>query len=109
VRTAIERSFLELCAVAEAFLRAAAAAGTTRLASELSEIVALEASWGRRPLVAALERALRFRRFTAAGVRAILDAGEGVSKPVAEGTPLEMGLPEVPVRPLSAYALEAIR
>jgi transposase len=109
VRTATERSFLELGPLAEAFLRAAAAAGTARLASELSEIVALEASWGRSPLVAALERALRFRRFTADDVRAILDAGAGVSDPVAEGAPLEMGLPEVPVRPLSAYALEAIR
>ena len=109
VRTATERSFLELGTLAEAFLRAAAAAGTTRLASELNEIVALEASWGRQPLVAALERALRIRRFTADGVRAILDAGEGVPNPVAEGTPLEMGLPDVPVRPLSAYALDAIR
>jgi transposase len=109
VRTAAERSFLELGATAEAFLRAAAAAGTTRLAWELSEIVALEASWGRQPLVTALERALHFRRFSAAGVRAILDAGEGVPNPVPEGAPLEMGLPDVPVRPLSAYALEAIR
>jgi len=109
VRTATERGFLELGVVAEAFLRAAAAAGTTRLASELSEIVALEASWGRRPLVAALERALRFRRFTADGVRAILDAGEGVPNPVAAGGPLEMELPYVPVRPLADYALEAIR
>lgn len=109
VRTATERSFLELGPAAEAFLRAAAGAGTTRLASELNEIVALEASWDRQPLVAALERARHFRRFTADGVRAILDAGEGVPNPVAEGTPLEMGLPEVPVRPLSAYALEAIR
>jgi len=71
--------------------------------------VTLEASWGRRPLLAALERALSFRRFTAEGVRAILAAGEGVPNPVAEGSPLAMELPRVPVRPLSAYALEAIR
>ena len=109
VRTATERSFLELGPVAEAFLRAAAAAGTTRLASERSEIVALEASWGQPPLVAALERALRFRRFTADGVRAILDAGAGVPNPLAEGARLEMALPDVPVRPLSADALEAIQ
>jgi transposase len=109
VRTAAERSFLELGPVAETFLRAAAAAGTTRLASELAEIVTLAASWGRQPLVAALERALRFRCFTADGVRAILDAGEGVPNPVAQGMPLEMELPPVPVRPLSDYALEAIR
>src|SRR5438270_11747276 len=101
----MERSFLELGPVAEAFLRAAAAAGTTRLASELSEIVALEASWGRQPLVAALERALSFRRFSADGLRAILGAGEGVPNPVAAGAPLAVELPHVPVRPLSAYAL----
>ncbi len=109
VRTATERSFLELGPLAEAFLRAAAAAGTTRLASERSEIVALEASWGQPPLVAALERALRFRRFTADGVRAILDAGAGVPNPLAEGARLEMALPDVPVRPLSADALDAIQ
>jgi transposase len=109
VRTATERSFLELGPVAEAFLRAAAATGTRRLASELNEIVALEASWGRPELAAALERALRFRRFSAGGVRAILEAGEGVSNPIPEGAPLTTDLPRVPVRPLSAYALEAIR
>lgn len=109
VRTATERSFLELGPVAEAFLRTAAAAGTTRLASELSEIVALEASWGRPPLVTALERALRFRRFRAEDVRSILDAGEGVPTPVAEGVPLDMGLPQVPVRSLSDYSWAAAR
>ena len=109
VRTATERSFLELSPVAEAFLRAAAAAGTMRLASVLGEIVALELSWGRPALLAALERGLRFRRFSADDIRAILEAGEGVPNPITEGAPLKMGLPEVPVRPLSAYALEAIR
>jgi len=109
VRTAVERGFLQLGPAAESFLRAAAAAGTSRLASELNEIVALEASWGRQPLVAALERALRFRRFKAEDVRAILDAGEGLPVPVAAGSPLTMELPQVPVRPLAAYALEAIR
>ena len=106
---ATEHSFLELGPTAEAFLRAAAAAGTTRLAADLSEIVALEASWGRQPVLAALERALHFRCFTADGLRAILDAGEGVPNPVAAGAPLELDLPHVPVRPLSDYALEAIR
>jgi transposase len=107
-RTATERGFLELGGAAEAFLRAAAAAGTLRLGAQLAEISALEASWGRRPLQLALERALRFRRFRADDVRAILDAGEGAPVPTASGNPLAMDLPEVPVRPLSAYALEAI-
>ncbi len=45
-----ERAFLALGPVAEAFLRAAAAAGTARLASELAEIGALEAlkNFGKR-------------------------------------------------------------
>jgi transposase len=109
VRTATERSFLALGPLAEAFLRAAAAAGTTRLAAELSEIVTLEASWGRQPVLAALDRALRFRRFSADDLRSILNAGEGVQVPVAEGAPLEMELPEVPVRPLSDYSWAAAR
>jgi len=41
----------------------------------LAEIVSLEPSWGRAPLVAALERATRFRRFKAEDVRDILAAG----------------------------------
>jgi hypothetical protein len=62
VRTPTERAFMAQGPVAEAFLRSAAAAGTTRLAGKLAEIVSLEASWGREQLVAALERATRFRR-----------------------------------------------
>jgi transposase len=65
VRSAAEREFLELGPSAEAFLRAAAAAGTSKLAGELADIVALERSWGREALVAALARALEFRRFRA--------------------------------------------
>ncbi len=57
VKTGTERAFIALGPVAEAVLRAVAAAGTTRLAGELADIVSLEASWGREQLVAALERA----------------------------------------------------
>src|SRR5206468_3164699 len=67
-RTAAEVAFLGLGPAAEAFLRAAAAAGTLRLEHELCEVVALEPIWGRRDLVRALERATRFRRFSAADV-----------------------------------------
>ncbi|TAM86492.1 MAG: IS21 family transposase, partial [Jatrophihabitans sp.] len=56
-RSASERAFCTLGPAAEAFLRAAAAAGTARLASELGEISALEAAFGKAPLVAAIERA----------------------------------------------------
>jgi hypothetical protein len=97
-----------LGAVAEGFLRAAAAAGTSRLATELTEITGLEASWGREALVAALERATRFRRFRAEDVRAILAAGPGAPTPTEPGQLLALELPQAPVRPLSAYSLEAV-
>ena len=74
-RTATELAFLGLGGAAEAFLRAAAAAGTLRLEAELAGIVALDVAWGREALRRALERATTYRRFTAADVRAILAAG----------------------------------
>jgi hypothetical protein len=90
-------------------LRAAAAVGTSRLASELADIVTLELSWSRDQLLAALERAARFRRFKAADIRSILEAGPLAPNPVPAGEALNLALPVVPVRPLSAYSLEAIR
>lgn len=105
-KSAAERAFLALGPAAGAFLRAAAAAGTARLASELSEIAALEAAFGRDQLIAALERAVAYRRFRAADVRAILAAGEGVMTATSPGAPLDqLALPAVPTRPLSAYAI----
>jgi hypothetical protein len=107
-RTGAEVAFLGLGAAAEAFLRAAAAAGTLRLESELGQIVDLEAAWGKEALVHALERAVRFRRFKAADIRAILAAGSGVPIPARAGSQLPLELPPVPERPLSAYALAVI-
>jgi hypothetical protein len=103
-----ERAFLALGPSAEVFLRAAAAAGTTRLATELGHIVALEAAWGREALLAALERASAFRRFRAGDVRSILEAGPGVPGVGGEGDSLDLNLPAVDVRPLSEYRLEAL-
>ena len=94
--------------MAEAFLRAAAAAGVTKLPTELASIVELERSHGREALIAALERALAHRRFRADDIRSILAAGAGVSRPRASGADLA-GLPAVPVRPLAAYAVEGAR
>ena len=108
-RSSAERSFLALGPAAEQYLRAAAAAGTQRLASELEVIVALEPAYGRNALVAALERALAFSRFRAADVRSILEAGHGLPSPQPAGEPLALGLPRVERRPLAAYALEALR
>jgi hypothetical protein len=72
-------------------------------------IVSLEAAWGRDALVAALERAVSFRRFKAADVRSILEAGAGVPHIVDEGQVLSIDLPAVPVRSLEAYRIEALR
>lgn len=104
-KSASERAFVALGPAAERFLRAAAAAGTARLASELSEIASLEAAFGRDHLVAALDRATAHRRFRSADVRAIITAGEGVMSATAPGAPLQLGLPAVPIRPLAAYAV----
>ena len=107
-RSGTERAFLALGPAAEAFLRQAAAAGVTKLATELSLVVGLEAAWGRDALVAALERAVAFRRFKAADVRSILEAGDGVPTVVDQGSDLSIDLPQVPVRSLDAYRIEAL-
>jgi transposase len=107
-RTAAELAFLGLGPAAEAFLRSAAAAGTLRLERELAAIVELGPVWGRDPVGRALERATRFRRFKAADVRAILEAGRGVPTPVRAGQQLALELPPVPLRPLSAYAVPRV-
>jgi len=89
-------------------VRDAAAAGTTKLGSELALIVGLQAAWGRDALIAALERAVAFRRFKAADVRSILEAGAGVPDIVDEGAPFTLGLPVAPTRSLDAYRLEEL-
>jgi hypothetical protein len=107
-RTPAEIAFLGLGPTAEAFLRSAAAAGTLRLEHELSAIVELVPVWTREAVSIALERATRFRRFKAADVRKILEAGRGLPTPVRAGRQLVLELPEVPVRSLDAYAVQAV-
>ena len=107
-RTLAEIAFIGLGPVACTFLRAAAAGGTSRLGHELAGIADLERAHGRDALVAALERALAFRRFRAADVRSILAAGAGVPRHREPGERLAISLPLVPVRPLAAYALEPL-
>ena len=104
-RSAAERAFLQLGPVAEDFLRAAAAAGTNKLPGELAAIVELTRAWSTDQVLAALQRGLTFRRFTAADIRSILTAGIGVADVVDEGLPVDRGLPQVAVRDLSAYAI----
>ena len=103
--TAAEKAFCALGPAAESFLRGAAAAGTTKLGSELEELAGLEAAHGRDVLVAALERAVAFGRWRAADVRSILAAGTGTPRPTGPGEALLIPLPLVPTRPLSDYAV----
>jgi len=104
--TLAEKAFCALGPTAETFLKAAAAAGSTKLGSELEELAGLEAAHGRDVLVAALERAVAFGRWRAADVRSILAAGTGTPHPTAPGEALVIPLPIVPTRPLSAYKIE---
>lgn len=106
-RSEAERAFVALGVIAEDFLRAAAAAGTQRLASELTDIVSFQAAWGRDALVAALQRATTFRRFKAADVRSILEAS-GAPAIVAPGQALSLRVAQAPARSLDDYALEVL-
>ena len=105
-RTAAELAFCALGPVAEQWLRSAAASGNTRLGPELAELAALEAAHGRDALVAALERAIRFGRWRASGVRSILAAGAGVAQPTAPGEALVIELPTTASRSLADYKLD---
>jgi transposase len=105
-KTAAEKAFLALGPAAEAFLTGSAASGNTKLAADLGELAALRASHGDQALIAALERAVAFRRWRAGDVRSILAAGAGTPQPRPAGDALVIELPTVPVRPLPAYKIE---
>jgi transposase len=104
-KTSIEKQFCDLGEDAEAFLVGAAAIGNTRLASELEILLALGAAQGTDALVAALHRAVAFRRFRAADVRSILAAGTGTPHPRPAGNALILDLPVAPTRCLDAYKI----
>jgi len=104
-KTTAEIAFCALGPVAEAFIKAAAATGATKLAGDLEELAGLEAAHGRDALVMALERAVHFGRFRAHDVRSILAAGAGVARPTRPGDALIVDLPATTTRPLSAYAI----
>lgn len=105
-RTQTEKEFCALGPPAEAFLVGAAAAGVSKLASEIADILTLDASHGRDALLAALSRAVEFGRWRAADVRSILAAGTGVPVPTPAGQALVLTLPSVPTRSLDDYAIE---
>lgn len=105
-KTAAEREFLALGPVAEQFLVGAAAAGVTKLGSEIAEILTLAAAHGTDPLLSALERAVAFGRWRADDVRSILATNGHAPRPTAAGQALVMTLPTVPTRSLDAYRIE---
>ncbi|MFD1548021.1 IS21 family transposase, partial [Nonomuraea guangzhouensis] len=107
-RTTAEKAFLALGPAAEAFLTGSAAAGNTRLAGDLVELAALQAAHGEQALIAALERAVTFRRWRAEDVRSILAAGAGTPQPAPAGQALVLELPPVPTRSLTEYTLDKI-
>jgi hypothetical protein len=92
--------------VAEAFLTGAAAAGVTKLTTEISEILTLQAAHGSQPLLTALERAVAFSRWRAADVRSILATNGSAPMPRPAGQALVLTLPTVPTRSLDAYRID---
>jgi hypothetical protein len=104
-RTETEKTFLALGPVAEAFLVGAAAAGVSKLASELAEIATLQAAHGTDALLAALHRAVEYRRWRAADIRSILAAAGATPIPRPAGEALVLTLPSVPTRSLEAYRI----
>jgi hypothetical protein len=106
-RTQAEKAFLALGPVAEAFLTGAAAAGVTKLGTEIVEVLDLGAAHGNDALLTALERAVQFSRWRAADIRSILATnGQAPSpRPAGEvlGDAVVLTLPTVPTRSLEAY------
>jgi transposase len=107
-RTAAEKEFCALGPVAEAFLTGAAAAGSTRLGTDLAELNTLRAAHGDEQFTAALDRAVAFGRWRPADIRSILAAGSGTADPRPAGDALILDLPVVPVRSLADYAIGAL-
>jgi len=95
-RTPAEREFLPLGPVAEQFLTGAAAAGVTKLSTEIAKILTLGAAHGTRPLLVALERAVAFGRWRADDIRSILATGGHAPRPTPAGQALVLTLPTVP-------------
>lgn len=103
-KTEAEKAFCHLGSVASEFIARAAAAGATKLGSDLVELAALRSAHGDDVMVAALERAVEFSRFRASDVRSIIEAGQAVHRPAGPGVAVVLDLPRAPKRSLSAYA-----
>lgn len=108
-RTQQEKDFLALGPVAEAFLTGAAAAGVTKLSSEIGVVLDLAAAHGDDAVVVALERAVEFGRWRAGDIRSILATHGQAPTPRSAGPAFDQAvvltLPRVPTRPLEAYKI----
>jgi transposase len=102
-KTAVEQQFLALGEIAERFLTGAAAAGVSKLPTELAAILTLHTAHGPDALLTALTRAVEFGRWRADDVRSILAAAGAAPVPRPAGQALVLTLPSVPTRPLSDY------
>lgn len=107
-RTQQEKDFLALGPVAEAFLTGAAAAGVTKLPSEIGVILGLAATHGNDAVVVALQRAVEFGRWRAGDIRSILATHGQAPTPRPAGEPLVLTLPSVPTRSLDAYKVDTV-
>lgn len=85
----------------------AAAAGVTKLGTEIAEILDLGAAHGHDALLIALERAVQFSRWRAGDVRSILATNGQAPTPRPAGAALAaavvLTLPTVSTRSLNAY------
>lgn len=106
-KTASEKAFCALGPVAQAFLVGAAAAGSSRLGSELGELLALREAHGEQALLEALAHATAFRRWRAADLCSILAAGAATPQPRPAGNALVLELPAVSTRSLDDYSVAA--
>ena len=104
-RTQQEKDFLALGPVAEEFLTGAAAAGVTKLPSEIGIVLDLAAAHGNDAVVVALHRAVEFGRWRAGDIRSILATHGQAPTPRPAGEPLVLTLPSVPTRSLEAYKI----
>jgi transposase len=104
-RTVAEQLFCGLGPAAAEFLVGAAAAGNTRLHSDIDVLLDLHAAHGDEAFLAAVHRAVVFKRWRAADVRSILAAGAGSPTPRDRGEALILDLPSLTPRSLNDYAM----
>lgn len=109
-RTQTEHAFLDLGEIAEQFVRGGAAAGVATLSRELDVIVnELIPAHGPDAVLKAMARAVRYSRYRADDVRAILAIGPAAVEPVAPGEDLNViDLPAAELRSFDAYKVEGL-